>query len=110
MFFNHHYLNNIKIFIIQKKIKINIHYYLFHIYIRIISYLENYMNNVNKNKESDVKLVKHFIKDLSFENPQHINELNANNNNDNSVDINMNILHETYKNSHFSLVLKYILD
>ena len=57
-------------YIIQKIKKINIHYYLFHIYIRRINYLENYMNNVNENKKIDVKLIKHFIKDLSFENPQ----------------------------------------
>ena len=35
------------------------------------------MSNVNENKKSDFKLIKHFIKDLSFENPQSINELKA---------------------------------
>ena len=29
------------------------------------------MTNVNENKEIEVKIVKHFIKDLSFENPQN---------------------------------------
>ena len=68
------------------------------------------MNNVNENKKINVKLIKHFIKDLSFENPQSINELKADYNNNNNIDVNMNILHETYKDSHFSLILKYILD
>ena len=68
------------------------------------------MNNANENKESDVKLIKHYIKDLSFENPQNVNELNADHNNHNSIDINMDILHEIYKNNHFSLILKFILD
>ena len=68
------------------------------------------MSNVNENKENDVKLIKHFIKDLSFENPQSIDEHNSDYNNDNKIDVNINILHKSYKNSHFSLVLKYILD
>ena len=67
------------------------------------------MSNVNENKKSDVKLIKHFIKDLSFENPKNINELKADFNN-NNIDVNMNILHEAYENNHFSLILKYILD
>ena len=67
------------------------------------------MSNVNENKKSDVKLIKHFIKDLSFENPQSINELKADFNS-NNIDVNMNILHEAYENNHFSLILKYILD
>ena len=68
------------------------------------------MNNVNENKKSNIKLIKHFIKDLSFENPQSINEINVDYNNNNNIDVNMNILHETYENLHFSLILKYILD
>ncbi len=68
------------------------------------------MNNVNENKSCNVKLIKHFIKDLSFENPQSINEINIDYNNNNYIDTNMKILHETYENSHFSLLLKYILD
>ena len=68
------------------------------------------MNNVNENKKSDVKLIKHFIKDLSFENPQSINELNADYNNNNDINVSMNILHEKFETSHFSLTLKYNLD
>ena len=68
------------------------------------------MSNVNENKKNDVKLIKHFIKDLSFENPQTINEHNVKNNSDHDIDVNMNILHKSYENNHFSLVLKHILD
>ena len=68
------------------------------------------MNNVNENKKSNVKLIKHFIKDLSFENPQSINDVNLDYNNNNSIDFNMKILHERYENNHFSLISKYIVD
>ena len=68
------------------------------------------MNNVNENKKSNVKLIKHFIKDLSFENPQSINDVNLDYNNNNSIDLNMKILHERYENNHFSLISKYIVD
>ena len=34
------------------------------------------MNNVNVNKDDSVKLLKNFIKDLSFENPLKIDENN----------------------------------
>ncbi len=68
------------------------------------------MNKVNENKESDVKLIKHFIKDLSFENPQNINQSNADYNNNNKIDVNMKVIHEEYKNDHFSLILKYNVD
>ena len=68
------------------------------------------MNNVNENKFANVKLIKHFIKDLSFENPQDINDNNAHNNNSNNLDINMNVVHQTYKDNFFSLILKYSFD
>ena len=42
------------------------------------------MSDVNENKFAKVKLIKHFIKDLSFENPQDINDNNAHNNNINN--------------------------
>ena len=31
------------------------------------------MNNVNENKSKELELIRHYIKDLSFENPQDIN-------------------------------------
>ena len=43
------------------------------------------MNNVNVNKNDSIKLLKNFIKDLSFENPQNINENNVFNNNNNDL-------------------------
>ena len=68
------------------------------------------MSDVNENKFAKVKLIKHFIKDLSFENPQDINDNNAQNNNSNNLDINMNVVHQTYKDNFFSLILKYSFD
>jgi len=68
------------------------------------------MSDVNENKFAKVKLIKHFIKDLSFENPQDINDNNAENNNSNNLDIKMNVVHQTYKDNFFSLVLKYSFD
>ena len=68
------------------------------------------MNNVNENKKSNIKLIKHFIKDLSFENPQSINDVNLDYNNNNNIDFNTKILHEIYENNHFSLILKYTVD
>ena len=41
------------------------------------------MKDVNKNNSNDIKLIRHYIKDLSFENPQDINEVNSINNKDN---------------------------
>lgn len=68
------------------------------------------MNNVNVNKDDTIKLIKNFIKDLSFENPQNINENNSDNNNNNNININMDVTFEPYKNNYFSLIFKYTLD
>ena len=68
------------------------------------------MNNVNVNKTDTVKLIKSFIKDLSFENPQNINEHNSINNNNNNININTNVLFKPYKNNFFSLNVIYNLD
>ncbi len=68
------------------------------------------MSNVNVNKDDSIKIIKNFIKDLSFENPQNINENNATNNNNNDIDVNMNVVYKPYKNNFFSLNLKYTLD
>ena len=35
------------------------------------------MSNVNVNKSDSIKLIKNYIHDLSFENPQNINENNS---------------------------------
>ena len=69
------------------------------------------MNNVNVNKNDSIKLIKNFIQDLSFENPQNINENNSVNNNNNDIDVNMNVFYKPYNNNNFfSLNIKYTLD
>ena len=68
------------------------------------------MNNVNVNKNVSIKLIKSFIQDLSYENPQNINENNSVNNNNNDLDINMNVIFKPYENNLFSLNIKYNLD
>ena len=65
------------------------------------------MIKVNENKKSDIKLVKHYIKDLSFENPQTLNENNSENNNNNNFSQNVSFVHSPYKNNFFSVVVKY---
>ena len=68
------------------------------------------MSNVNVNKSDSIKLIKNFIHDLSFENPQNINENNSVNNNNNDIDVNMNVIYKPYNKNFFSLNLKYTLD
>ena len=68
------------------------------------------MSNVNVNKDDSIKIIKNFIQDLSFENPQNINENNSANNNNNDIDVNMNVVYKPYKSNFFSLNLKYTLD
>ena len=68
------------------------------------------MNNVNENKDSKIKLIKHFIKDLSFENPQDVNNNNSNHNNNNNIDLKMDVVHQIYQDNFFSLILKYNFD
>ena len=68
------------------------------------------MNNVNVNKNDSIKIIKNFIQDLSFENPQDINENNYVNNNNNDMNLNMNVVYKPYNNNFFSLILKYNLE
>ena len=68
------------------------------------------MSNVNVNKIDSIKIVKNFIQDLSFENPQNINENNSVNNNNNEIDVNMNVVYKPYNNNFFSLNLKLTID
>ena len=68
------------------------------------------MSNVNVNKIDSIKLIKNYIHDLSFENPQNINENNSVNNNNNDIDVNMNVIYKPYNKNFFSLNLKYTLD
>jgi len=69
------------------------------------------MNIVNKNEYSKIKMIREYIKDLSFENPQNINENNFSNNNNSNVDVKMNVVYKPYNdNNFFSLVLRYNID
>ena len=68
------------------------------------------MNKVNVNKDDSIKIVRNFIKDLSFENPQNINENNSFNNNNNDINVNTNIIFKPYNNNCFSLNLECNLD
>ena len=68
------------------------------------------MNDVNVNKDITIEIVKNFVKDLSFENPQNINEINSVNNNDNDIYIKMNVTFQSYNNNCFSLILRYTID
>ena len=50
-------------------------------------------------RDGKFKLIKNFIQDLSFENPQNINENNSVNNNNNDIDVHMNVIYKPYKNN-----------
>ena len=68
------------------------------------------MSNVNVNKNDSIKIIKNFIKDLSFENPQNIKENTTTNNNNNDIDVNMNVVYKPYNDNYYSLNLKYTVD
>ena len=69
------------------------------------------MNNVNINKDDSIKLLKYFIKDLSFENPQNIEENNVFQISNSDLNINMNVFYTPYNNNNFfSLLLRYNLE
>ena len=67
------------------------------------------MTNVNVNEPS-VEIVRHYIKDLSFENPQSIQDNNFENNNNCNISQNMSFVHTSFKNNFFSIVVKYTCD
>ena len=64
------------------------------------------MNKVNENAKSNIKIIKHYIRDLSFENPQSLNENNAYNNN-NNISENMSFVHEPFEKNFFGITMKY---
>ena len=69
------------------------------------------MNNVNENEYSKIKMIRNYIKDLSFENPQNINENNSVYNENSSIDVKMNVVYKPYNNNKFfSLILRYTFD
>ena len=68
------------------------------------------MVNVNGNEGLDIEVVKHYIKDLSFENPQSIQENNSENNKNCNIYQNMSFVHTPFKNNFFSVIVKYSCD
>ena len=68
------------------------------------------MNNVNVNKDNNINLIKNFIRDLSFENPQNINEKKVFNNKNTNLNVNMNVFYNPYNNEFFSLLLRYTFE
>ena len=69
------------------------------------------MNNVNVNKDDSIKLLRNFIKDLSFENPQKIDENNVFEISNTNLNFNMSVFYRPYNdNNFFSLLLRYNID
>ena len=69
------------------------------------------MNNVNVNKNDSIRIIKNFIKDLSFENLQNMNKSNVIDNKNSNLKFNMDVVYKTYDNiKFFSLLLRYTLD
>ena len=68
------------------------------------------MTNVNVNEESSIEIIRHYIKDLSFENPQSIQENNLENNKNCNVSQNMSFVQTSFKNNFFSVIVKYSCD
>ena len=68
------------------------------------------MTNVNGNKGFDIEVIKHYIKDLSFENPQSLTENNLDNSKNCNISQNMSFVHTPFKNDFFSIIVKYSCD
>jgi len=67
------------------------------------------MNSSKKDLSNDIKLMKHYIKDLSFENLQDINN-QSQLNNEVKIKDNINAIYQSYNNDNFSVHLKYSCD
>ena len=67
------------------------------------------MNNKHPNLSSDIAIIKHYIKDLSFENLRDVNKQNFKKN-DVKISDNINIVFNTYNDDNFSVLLKYSCD
>ena len=68
------------------------------------------MKKVNENKSNKVELIRHYIKDLSFENLQDINQNKSSLDNNYDIFTNMNVIYEPYKDNFFSIITKITLD
>ena len=65
------------------------------------------MTGINGNENFSIKVIKHYIKDLSFENPQSIQENNLENNKNCYISQNVSFVHTPFKNNFFSIIMKY---
>ena len=65
------------------------------------------MTDVNENENFSIEVIKHYIKDLSFENPQSIQENNLENNKNCYISQNVSFVHTPFKNNFFSIIMKY---
>ena len=65
------------------------------------------MNKLNNNSDLDVTLIKHYIKDLSFENPQSMNDNKAEYNNNHNISADINITLKPLEDDFFSVTIKY---
>ena len=68
------------------------------------------MTNVNENEDFGIEVIKHYIKDLSFENPQSIQDNSSENNKSCNISQNMSFVHTSFKNNFFSIIVKYSCD
>ena len=68
------------------------------------------MTNVNENENFGIEVIKHYIKDLSFENPQSIQDNNLENNKFFNISQNMSFIHKPLKNNFFSIIVKFSCD
>ena len=65
------------------------------------------MTDVNENENFNVEVIKHYIKDLSFENPQSIQENNLENNKNCNISQDVSFVHTPFNNKFFSVIMKY---
>jgi preprotein translocase subunit SecB len=67
------------------------------------------MSNFKQSLDIEVKIIKHYIKDLSFENLQDINNQNFKEDELKFTD-NITAIFQTYNENNFSVLLKFICD
>ena len=67
------------------------------------------MSNLIQNFTKNTKIIKHYIKDLSFENLQDVNSQNFRKD-DVKFSDNINAIFQTYNEKNFSVLLKYNCD
>ena len=67
------------------------------------------MSNFKQSLDIEAKIIKHYIKDLSFENLQDINNQNFKQNELKFTD-NITAIFQTYNEKNFSVLLKFICD